>query len=608
MSKSLQMATNISILISLVLSLVFRQHEFLIAVGLISTIPVILSAILALKNKKVSIDLLASIALFVSILNHEWVSVAFINLMITSARIFGDYTEARADNAIKNLLKLRPEIVKIKNGNQIISLPIEKVKIGDIVIVETGDRIPVDGKIIEGTGNIDESSLTGESLPVTKTIGQKVFSSTLNLSGSIIIKTEKVGTDTTFEKILTLVQNAEVEKQGITGIADKFSTIYIIATLSVSIIIFAITKNTNLILSVLLVACADDIAVAIPIGLWGGITKAAKNGIIIKGSQYLEGLSDLQTIIFDKTGTLTKGNIKTQKIICFNNTKSSEALSLLANIESVSEHPIAKAIVLHAKNDGLKINSPEKFEEIAGFGIKTFKGKSKIVVGNLKFLINEKVKITKAEKEEAESYQKNGFQIVFLGINNKLGAILTLADEVRPEARQAIANLRNLGIKNIIMLTGDNELVASRVAKSVGISEFHASLLPEDKLNFIKNIINKNKGKVAMVGDGVNDAASLKLADIGIAMGAIGADSAIESADIALMKDNLSKLITAIRISRFTKKVSKQNFFIWGALDVLGLSLVFTSLIGPVGAAAFNFVTDFFPILNALRVFKYKIN
>src|SRR5581483_10047362 len=250
---------------------------------------------------------------------------------------------------------LRPERVKVKKGRELLTLPIERVKLGDIVVVEAGDRIPVDGIIIEGNGSIDQSSLTGESFPVTRIKGQRVFSSTLNLSGSFLMKTEKIGEDTTFEKIVALIQNAQEDKKGIQGIADRFATFYIVITLCSAIVIYTITQDLNLILSILLVACADDIAVAIPMAFWGAIAKAGRHGIIIKGSEYLEGLSDLQTVLMDKTGTITKGVPGAEKIICFNGFKAPRALSLFAEVESVSEHPIAKAIIKHAQNDGIKI-------------------------------------------------------------------------------------------------------------------------------------------------------------------------------------------------------------------------------------------------------------
>ncbi len=608
------MKFNIAVLIALILALISfylklipnYESAALIIVGIISTVPVVISALFSLKNKKISVDLLASIALFVSLIHHEWASVAFINLMITSARIFGDYTESQADNAIKSLLKLRPEIVKVKKDNNISQVPVEDVKIGDLVIIEAGDRIPVDGIIVEGSANIDESTLTGESIPVTKIKGQKVLSSTLSLTGSFILKTEKVGKDTTFEKIISLIESAKSGKLGIQTSVDKFASIYIAITLVGSLILYALTQNLNLILAVLLVACADDIAVAIPMAFWGAIAKAARQGIIIKGGSFLEGLPNVKTLIVDKTGTLTKGIIKTEKIICFGNIKAHVALGLVASVESVSEHPIAKAIVAHAKNDGLEIVSPEKFEEFAGKGIVAFHKKNKIVAGNLNFIKEQKIKYKDSEIKIAEDNEKEGFGVVYLGFKGNLIAVLTLADQIRPDAKSTIDKLRLLGVKRVIMLTGDNERVAKRVAEAVGVDSYHAGLLPEDKLKFVRESLGKD-GLVAYVGDGVNDAASLKLSDIGIAMGAIGADSAIESADIALMQDNFSKVVVAMNLGSTVRNIAKQNYMIWAAVNAAGLFLVFSFVIGPQGAAAWNFVTDFFPIANSLRILRYKI-
>jgi len=607
------MKLNISILVALILSLISYylklfpnfQNLIIIIVGIIATIPVLISAISALKNKKVTVDLLASIALFASILHREWASVAFINLMITSARIFGDYTEGKADSAIKTLLKLRPEIVNVKTKDGISQIPIEDVKIGDLVVIETGDRIPVDGRIIEGSGSIDQSSLTGESLPVTKVKGQEVFSSTLNSTGSFIIETGKVGKDTTFEKILSLIQSAQSGKMGIQTSVDKFSTIYIIVTLIGSMAVFFVTHNLNLILAILLVACADDIAVAIPMAFWGAIAKAAKLGIIIKGASFIEGLPKIKILIVDKTGTLTRGIIKTEKIITFG-IKSHEALTLIASAESISEHPIAKAITLHAKNDGLSVNIPEKFKEYAGKGIVAYLKGKKVVAGNLKFIKEQKIEYEKSQLVTAENFERDGFDVVFLGVKGRLVAFLTLADQIRPEVRTSIEKLKRLGVKKVIMLTGDNEAVAARVAGSVGITTFHANLLPEDKLKYVKSYLGKD-GLVAYVGDGVNDAASLKLADIGIAMGAIGSDAAIESADIALMQDDFSKVVSAMKLGNYVHNIAKENFMIWGAINAAGLFLVFSSVFGPQGAAAWNFVTDFFPIANSLRVLRHKL-
>ncbi len=583
------------------------ENSIIITVGLLATVPVVVSAVKALKNKKVTVDLLASIALAVSLLHREWASVAFINLMITSARIFGDYTEGKAHDAIKSLLKLRPEKVKIKKDNGIVETGIAEVKIGDLIIVESGDRVPIDGSIVQGSASIDQSSLTGESIPVSKEKGYKVLSSTLCLSGSLVVKTEKVGKDTTFEKIVALVESAQGGKLGIQGVADKFATIYITITLFGAIALFLLTQNLTLVLSVLLVACADDIAVAIPMAFWGAIAKAASQGIIIKGGSFLEGLANVKTLLVDKTGTLTKGTIRTEQIITYGKMPSHEALSYFASLESVSEHPIAKAIVLHAKNDGVPVKTPERFKEHAGRGVVAYVKGSKAISGSLRFVKEEKVEISPSQLKQAEDLEKDGYNVVFLGVKGKLAALLTLADQIRPEARSTITKLKSLGVENVIMLTGDNENVAARVAHEVGITTFHANLLPQDKLKFVKSYLGK-KGKLAMVGDGVNDAASLALADIGIAMGAIGSDAAIEAADVALMQDNLSKVADAVKLSRYTSGIAKQNFTIWGIVNAVGLILVFGAMMGPQGAAAYNFVTDFFPLFNSFKVFRYKVS
>lgn len=613
-SANVQMKINIFLLITLLASLLFYylklfssyETDVLIFVDILATVPVVISALRALVQRKVTVDLLASIALFASIIHSEWASVAFINLMITSARIFGDYTQGRADNAIKSLLKLRPEIVKIKTKNGIESVPIEKVNINDLVVIETGDRIPVDGKIVEGSGSLDQSSLTGESMPVTKVKGQMVLSSTLNLTGSFILKTEKVGKDTTFEKIVALIQDAQSGKMGIQTSADKFATIYITVTLIGSVILFAISQNLNLLLSVLLVACADDIAVAIPMAFWGAIAKAAKQGIIIKGGSFVEGLPKVKTLFVDKTGTLTKGIVRTEKIITFNDMPGHEALSLIASVESVSEHPIARAITAHATNDGVKIHTPQKFREHAGKGVVAEIKGAKVVAGNLNFIKEEGVKVEEKEMKMARDLQMQGYGVVYLGVKGKLAAILTLADQIRFDAKNSLNKLRAMGIKKVIMLTGDNELVAARVAKEVGVDSFHAGLMPGEKLKYVKDELGKD-GLVAYVGDGVNDAASLKLADIGIAMGAIGSDAAIESADIALMQDDLGKVVTAMKIGQKVSNIAKENFGIWGVVNAAGLILVFGSVLGPQGAAAWNFVTDFFPIGNSLRILRGKV-
>jgi heavy metal translocating P-type ATPase len=572
----------------------------------IATFPVLVRALKSIKEKKISVDLLASIALVISLLNKEWASAAFINLMLTSARIFTVYTDNKAKSAIKSLLKLKPQHVMVKKGNGIVKESISKIKKGDLIVIELGERIPVDGVVVSGQAEIDQSSLTGESLPVSKKTGDEVLSSTLNLAGSIIIRAEKVGKDTAFEKIIRLVEASQRNKIGILTTVDKFTSFYILITLIGAIALYLITYNLNLILTVLLVTCADDIAVAVPMAFAASLSTAAKRGIIIKGGAFLEGLTKVKTFVFDKTGTITKGKLKVDRVYSFSDYSGEAIVKYASMADFFSEHPVARAVIDYAAKNKLRYTRPTDFKEFPGNGsLAKFHGQT-ISCGKIKFLIEQGVKISDEEIKKIDEINAPGANSVLaVGLDGKLIGLIALIDEIRPEAKSAIAELKLMGVKHFIMLTGDNEHAARKVADEVGITKFHANLLPGDKLEYIKKYLNKTY-KVAMVGDGVNDAAALALADIGIAMGTIGIDAAIEAADIALMKDNFSKIPEVVALGRKTMRNTYQNFWLWGVINLVGLGLAFGKIVGPEGAAAFNFFTDFVPIFNSMRMFLYK--
>jgi len=321
----------------------------LVSFSLLGTLPVVLSALRSFKDRKISISLLASIALIASILAKEWSSAVFINLMLTSARIFDRYTRNQARRAIESLLKLQPEKVRVKRGEDIVEESVEKLEVGDLIIIETGQRVPADCRIEDGQASVDQSALTGESAPISKQKGDKLFSSTLLVSGSVIAKAEKVGKDTTLNKIVELVEQSQQFKAGIHTLADTFTTRYIIITLIGSIIIYLFSKDLILILSVLLVACADDIAVAIPMAFLAAIGVAAKRGVIIKGASFLEGITKVKVLVLDKTGTLTKGELKVEQIVAFENYTEEDVVQYAAIGEFFSMHPAAKAINVYAK-------------------------------------------------------------------------------------------------------------------------------------------------------------------------------------------------------------------------------------------------------------------
>lgn len=575
---------------------------FLACLSFVGALPVIWSAVLAIKNKHITVDLLASIALIFSLLSGEWMSAIFINLMLTSARIFLSYTESRARKNIQSLLKLKPVKVKVKIKNKITEVLIEQIKVGDIVVVDLGERIPVDGVVVSGGASLDQSSLTGESLPVNKMVGDEVLSSTLVVSGNLQIETKRVGSETTLEKIIDLVEKSQANKAYISTLADKFATVYIFVALLGSIVLYLFLHDASLVLSVLLVVCADDIAVAIPMAYLMAIGYGAKRGVIIKGANYLEAISQAKVLVVDKTGTLTKGQMQVEKVVSFGNEPENITLALAGSLSIVSDHPVAKAIVRFVESRGVKISSVDEFKEIQGKGSWAKEGGNEVLFGRTSYLKESGVSIIGAELEKISELETGGFNVTLLAVNKKLVLAFVLADALKPHIKETIDKLKRDGLTNVVMLTGDNEKIASRVSSETGIDTFYANLLPEDKIKYLKQYLNKDY-KVIMVGDGINDAAALSLSDIGIAMGGVGYDVAIESADIVLMKDDFKKIHEVIKLSHYVKKVVIQNFWIWGIVNAVGLILVFTKVLHPTSAAAFNFVTDFIPLLNSSRIF-----
>lgn len=592
------------IIISILFSFIFLKYEILLKiVGIVATIPVIINAFLAIKKRKISIDLLASIALIVSLIKGEWISVAFINLMITSARMFARYVEIKSRSALNSLIKIKPTKATVERNGKIIDLPIEQVKKGDLVIVELGESIPVDGIVEKGSAMVNQSSLTGESIPVLIKKGDKALSFTTVVSGNITVIAEKIGKETTFERIVELIQTSEKNKADVETLGDNFSKWYIVITVLVAIGVYIYSSDINLVLSLLLVSCADDIAVAVPLALMTAITHGAKHGAIIKGGNFIEGLSKVKVMIFDKTGTLTEGKLKVAKVVAFNDHKDKEVVYLAGTASLLSHHPVARAIIEYAKENGENFRDPDKTNEVMGKGIIAFRNKDKIITGKFSFFEELGIKISDDQMSIINQEMDKGFNVSLVSKNNELVGLLALGDILKPHINKVLKDIKKLGIKKIVMLTGDNEKIAANIAKETGIDEFHANLLPEQKIEYLKKYMN-GKQKVAMVGDGVNDAPCIALADIGIAMGAIGSDTAIDSADIALMKDDIRQIPELIRIGKKTIVIIKQDLIIWGIINIVGLVLVFSHIINPAGAAVYNFATDFIPIINSLQLFR----
>jgi Cd2+/Zn2+-exporting ATPase len=578
------------------------SNPLLSAVAIIGTLPVIWSAIKAIFNKKITIDLLASIALIFSLWEQEWLSAIFINLMLSSARLLLAYNESQARKNLESLLKLKPVKVKIKTLAGVREVASSDVRVGDIVIVDLGERVPVDGVVYSGDASLDESSLTGESIPVNKTVGDMVASSGLIVSGNLMIKTEKVAGDTILEKIIKMVEQAQIDKPDIHTTAEKFATWYLALIFLGTILLYLFTHNSTLILAVLLVVCADDIAVAMPLTFLTAISFSARRGMIIKGASFLEALQDIKIIFVDKTGTLTKGRLKVERFVSASPIQD-QVLTYAGICAELSDHPMSKAIVnFTVDNHHGDGEMPKTFNEVSGNGLSAVFANKKLLLGKQSFLEKDEIKIPSDILKDTLREEENGFNITFLAYDGSYVGYFVVADEIKDNIRQSVEELKKLGVEKIIMLTGDNERVARRIKEVTGITDYYAGLLPEQKLAHIKNSLS-DKYKVAMIGDGINDAAALSLSDVGIAMGAIGYDVAIESADVVLMKDDFSKVPQMMKISKAVMKIAGQDFWIWGFSNLIGLGLVFTGLLAPTGASAYNFLTDFLPLINSTRIF-----
>lgn len=575
---------------------------FVVFLGII---PVLQSAWDSIRNRKINVDLLATIALSFSLIAQEWNSALFINLMLTSARIFGLYTERRVRRSLESLLKLKPSKARVLRGEATLEIPLSDVRIGDLVVVNLGEQIPVDGLVFKGSATVNQASLTGESIPVLKEAGSNVLSATVVMSGNITVRAVKIGSQTIFEQMVALVESSQEAKTRMKTIAERFASWYIGIMLLVSVITFIVTQDVKLVLAVVLVVCADDIAIAIPLAYIAAIGSAARRGIIIKSADFLEGAAKITTLIVDKTGTVTLGNLAVKRVETFGDTTLPRTLELSGIICHGSTHPVAKAIARYATEHNIACVEPDHFTETEGRGMRGITNGKEVTIGRVEFMNENNIHLDEHVFRIIHEEESRGNNVTLVAYDKQIVGLFSLADEIRPGIKGIINDLKKSGVKETVMLTGDNESVAREVARLTGVDEYYAKLLPEKKVSILGHYLGKGR-TVAMVGDGVNDAAVLSRADIGIAMGGIGSDAAIESADIVLMQDDFGKLLELRKLSRKTLFVARSNFAIWAILNCIGLYFVFTGVFDPSKAALYNFLTDFIPITNSLRLFRYR--
>ncbi len=542
---------------------------------------------------------------------------AMIITLILLGRLLEAKTKGKTSMAIKRLMGLKPKTARVMRDGEEIDIPIETVKKGDLILVRPGEKIPTDGEVVSGTSSVDESMLTGESLPVAKEVGSQVFAATLNKSGSFTFRATKVGAETALAQIIQLVEEAQGSKAPIQRIADKVASVFVPVVFGIAVLTFVIwyflapepTFSRALLnfVSVLIIACPCAMGLATPTAVMVGTGLGAENGILIKGGESLEKACKLTSVVFDKTGTLTRGELEVTDLATIEGVEEDEVLKVAVSIEAVSEHPLAQAIVRKGRRQGILGTAVSDFEALSGLGAQAMLDGRRCVLGNRRLMIKEGIELDGLD-QKATGLASEGKTCVFVAQGGRAIGLFALSDVPKESAAKAVTVLKTMGLQ-VAMITGDNEMTARGVGHAVGIDEIMAEVLPGDKAGEIKRL--QAEGKiVAMVGDGINDAPALTTADIGIAIGA-GTDVAMEASDITLMGDDLQSVPTAIRLSFQTMKVIKQNLFWAFFYNSLGIPIAagalypfFGVLLNPVFAAAAMAMSSVSVVSNSLRLRK----
>ncbi|WP_334352836.1 heavy metal translocating P-type ATPase [Companilactobacillus sp. HBUAS56257] len=606
-----KMTATIAVLIvlSLLLGKVFQLETLgtvaMIIASIIGAIPVALHAFSALQNKVISIELLVTIAVIGAFIIGEYEESAVVTFLFLFGSFLEQKTLEKTRSSVRSLTQMAPTTALLINEDGTTEeVDVDDLDEGDHVVVKPGGQIPVDGKIIDGTGYMNEASITGESTPVEKTVGDNVFAGSITDNGTITIETTSVGEDTTFGKIIELVEEAQDSQSPAARFIDKFATYYTPAVLVIGILVWAITRDFPLAITVLVLGCPGALVIGAPVSNVAGIGNGAKNGILMKGGNAVNTFSHVDTLVLDKTGTLTTGKMSVTNVDNFGADKTKD-MALLSAVEQTSDHPLGQAIVKYVADSGVTqaVELPE-LDTVKGQGLVGQNDDFKILVGNERLMKNNNVKISKAQRKAIDARMNQGDSVVLMAIDQELRLVVGVNDQLRPDARAGLQALKDAGLKRVVMLTGDNKVAAQRVADRLPIDEVHAELLPEDKVEYVKKF--KEQGStVAFVGDGINDSPSLATADIGIGMGT-GTDVAIETSDIILVKSSFNALAHAYTLSKKTVANTKENIIIAvGTVALLLLGLI----IGVIHMGSGMFVHELsilVVIFNAMRLIRNK--
>ncbi len=570
------------------------------------------SAYYSIKSRSLDMNVLMSAAAIGAAFIGEWLEGATVVWLFALGTTLQNMSIEKTRNSIRSLMNLAPTEAWIKVGSQLIKKPVEDVSIGDLLIVKPGDKIPLDGEIITGESSVNQAPITGESIPVDKQVGDPVYAGTINQNGSLEIKVTKLVEDTTIAKIIHLVEEAQEQKAPTQAFIDKFANIYTPIVFVLALVVMILPPLVGFGtwgdwfykgLELLVVACPCALVISTPVAIVSAIGNAAKNGVLIKGGTFLEKAGAINAIAFDKTGTLTEGKPKVSEVKTLSATED-ELLSIAYTLEDYSTHPIAQTIVEYAMDKGIQSKQGELFKSIVGKGVQATINGEIYYAGNARLFDEVNIPLGTA-KAMVEDMQQAGKTVVIVGTKRNIMGVISVADTIRTTTVKALDGLKQVGVNEVVMLTGDNEGTAKMISKEASVSRYFADLLPEDKVDAIKKL-QKEGHSVAMVGDGINDAPALATADLGIAMGGAGTDTAMETADIVLMADNLEKLPHTIKLSRKALAIIKQN--IWFSLIVkfVALALIFPGWLTLWLAVLSDTGAAIIVILNALRLLRVK--
>ena len=575
----------------------------LLATIVIGGYPIFRRAVLGAISKQINVDSMMSVGILSAAAIGQYTSSMLIVFFMGIAHFLEEFTTRKSRKAIQELVKLSPKTAHVKLNGQEREIAVEALRVGDIVAVRPGEQIPVDGAVVMGMSFVNQASITGESMPVAKQAGSEVFAATMNDRGYLEVKASRVGADTTFGKIIKLVEEAEAVKAPVQKFADRFTTYFLPVAIGVAVLAYLTSGEITYAIAVLVAACPCAVGLATPLSVIASVGSGANRGLLIKGGLYLERLAKVDCVVMDKTGTVTLGKPQVTDVVSLNGLAAEVLLKHAASLEKNSEHPIASAILAHARAQNVPAPDAEHFEYTVGQGIRgTVDGKA-VALGNVRLLQDLGISLSPHAELVISALGNDGKTALLLAIDGVAEGIVGIADVMREEVPAAIEALRRLGIKRLMLLTGDNERVAAAIANKLGITDYRSGLLPEDKIEIVK-ALQRAGLTVAMVGDGVNDAPALAQADVGIAMGVVGSDVALEAAHVALMRDDWSQIPQAIQVGRRTYRVIRQNIFIGITWDIVTMGLASVGIIGPVLAAATEVVPDVFVSLNSARLLK----